>query len=75
MEEERQNVLQRVESLFDRKFFRVFGLIIGAFPIMYGGVTYLQGTGLKGNTISFITMVGGVIVVLVTYALTRRSVK
>jgi len=71
LEEERRSILEKVESLFDRKFLRVVGIIVGAIPIMYGGVTFLQGTGLGGNTISFIAMVGGIVVVLLSYALTR----
>jgi deoxycytidine triphosphate deaminase len=71
IEEERRNVLEKVEALFDRKFMRVAGIIVGAIPLMYGGVTYLQGTGLNGNAISFIGMAGGVIVILLSFALTR----
>jgi len=73
IEEERRNVLEKVEALFDRKFVRVVGIIVGAIPIMYGGVTYLQGTGLNGDAISFIGMAGGIIVVLLSYALTRSG--
>ncbi|MGH7814625.1 MAG: hypothetical protein ACREQI_11575 [Candidatus Binataceae bacterium] len=73
LEEERKNVLERVESLFDRKFLRVAGIIIGAIPVMYGGVTFLQGTGLGGNAVSFIAMVAGVAVVLLSYVLTRSA--
>jgi deoxycytidine triphosphate deaminase len=73
IEEVRRDVLKTVESLFDRKFLRVGGVIVGAIPIMYGGVTVLQGTGLHGNTISFIAMVGGVIAILASYLLTRAT--
>ena len=65
--------LEKVESLFDRRFLRVVGTIVGAISLMYGGVSFLQGTGLAGNAVSFITMVVGVAVVLLSYALTRTG--
>ena len=73
LEQERKNVLERVESLFDRKFLRVVGIIVGAIPVMYGGVSYLQGTGLRGNTVSFIAVAVGIIVVLLSYSLTKTG--
>jgi deoxycytidine triphosphate deaminase len=73
LEEQRKSILEKVEFLFDRKFLRVAGIIVGAIPIMYGGVTFLQGTGLAGNTVSFIAVVVGIVVVLGTYALTRSA--
>lgn len=73
LEEMRKNVLDKVESLFDRKFLRIVGIIVGAIPIMYAGVTYLEGTTLGGNTVAFIAMVIGVIIVLLSYFLTRSG--
>jgi len=71
LEEERQSILEKVEMLFDRKFLRVVGIIIGAISIMYGGVTFLQGSGLAGGTVSFIAVVSGIAVVLGAFVLTR----
>lgn len=73
VEEARKNVLEKVESLFDRKFLRVSGVIIGAIPIMYGGVTFLQGTSIGGNGVAFITMIAGIAILLVTYVLSRKG--
>jgi deoxycytidine triphosphate deaminase len=73
VEELRKSILERVEALFDRKFLRVGGIVFGAIPIMYGGVTYLQGTGLGGNVVAFIAMSVGVLILLLTYALSRRG--
>jgi len=73
LEEGRKSVVERVEALFDRKLLRIVGTIVGAIPVMYGGVTFLQGTGLAGNAVSFIAMVAGVAVVLVSYAMTRTA--
>jgi len=73
IEETRKNLLETVESLFDRKFLRVGGTIVGAIPIMYGGVTYLKDTTLGGPTVAFIAMIVGVAVVLLSYGLTMRG--
>ncbi len=35
--ETRKNLLEKVEALFDRKFVRIVGVIIGTIPVMYGG--------------------------------------
>ncbi len=73
IEETRDSVLEKVETLFDRRFSVVVGLIIGAIPLIYGGVSYLQGTGLGGDSISFVAMVLGVVIMLGTYFLARRA--
>ncbi len=73
LEDNKEHVLERVESLFDRKFSVVAGVVIGAIPLVYGGVCYLQGTGLGGNTVAFIAMVAGAAIMLGTYLLARRT--
>lgn len=73
IEENRKSLLDTVESLFDRKFFRVVGIIVGAIPVMYGGAKFLQGTSLGERPIAFMSTVAGIAVVLVSYALTRRG--
>ena len=73
VEESRKSILEKVEVLFDRKFLRVGGIVIGAIPIMYGGVTFLLGTALGGNVVAFIAMLVGALILLLTYALGRRG--
>lgn len=73
LEEERKNILEKVESLFDRKFIRAAGVILGAIPVLYGGVTYLQKTTWGGSTIAFIAMVSGVVVIVLSLVLTRSA--
>jgi len=72
IEDTRLNVLEKVETLFDKKFFGMIGIIIGALPILYGGISFLQGTTLGGNTIAFITMILGIVIILVTFLLTKK---
>jgi multisubunit Na+/H+ antiporter MnhB subunit len=72
IEETRGSVLEKVEALFDRKFLRIVGIIIGAIPIMYGGITYLQGATFEAPTIAFIAMVVGALIVVVSWLVSRR---
>jgi len=62
IEETRISVLEKVEWLFDRKFYRIAGYIIAAITIIYGGVTFLQGTSLGMNAIAFISIVVGIVI-------------
>jgi len=73
IEENRDRVLEKVEVLFDRKFLKIIGIIIGALPILYGGINYLQGAGLGGNSITFIAVVVGVVILIGTCLLTRKT--
>ncbi|MGB8656955.1 MAG: hypothetical protein WCE90_04110 [Candidatus Zixiibacteriota bacterium] len=73
LEESGKSTLEKVEMLFDRKFMRIVGIIIGSIPVMYGGLTFLQERKLEGNMISFIAFVLGVVILLLTYTLTRRT--
>jgi len=73
IEESHVTILEKVEALFDRKFLRVVGVIVGAIPIVYGGVTYLQGTTLGGSAVALIAVVFGIAIFLLTSFLARRS--
>lgn len=73
IEETHKSVLEKVETLFDKKFSKVIGVIIGAIPILYGGVTFLEGTTIGGNAIAFIAVVVGAGVLIITYCLSRKS--
>lgn len=71
LEETRKNLLEKVEALFDRKFARIIGVIIGAIPVMYGGIMFLEEWKLNVSTISFIAVLSGIAVIILTYVFTR----
>lgn len=73
LEDSRKNLLEKVEALFDRKFLRIAGVIIGAIPVMYGGVMFLQGTGFGGKALAFVAVSVGAVILLLTYALSRKG--
>jgi len=71
LEETRKNLLEKVEALFDRKFARIIGVIIGSIPVMYGGIMFLEEWKLNVSTISFIAVLSGIAVIILTYIFTR----
>jgi deoxycytidine triphosphate deaminase len=62
VEDAQRTVLERVESLFDKKFFGAVGWAIGGISIMYGVVVFLQGQGLSSRTIGAMAVVAGLAV-------------
>jgi deoxycytidine triphosphate deaminase len=72
LEDARKSVLQTVESLFDRKFLRVVGVIIGSMSILYGGVTFLQGK-LAVQSIAFVATIVGISVIVLSYLIAHRA--
>jgi deoxycytidine triphosphate deaminase len=73
LEETRRTLLERVEAIFERKFLRIAGTIVGALSVLYGGLTYLQSTSLSGGAIAFIAIVAGLVIFLVSRTLTERG--
>jgi deoxycytidine triphosphate deaminase len=72
LEEMRRNVLDKVESLFDQKFLKIAGVIIGAIPVMYAGLVFLQGRSVERNTVAFVAALLGIVILVVTYFVGKR---
>src|SRR5205823_678576 len=72
LEHARESVLEKVEVLFDRKFLRIVGVLIGAAPVMYAGLVFLQDQKVDQRSIAFIALVSGVVILTLTYLLTSR---
>jgi deoxycytidine triphosphate deaminase len=66
-------VLEKVENLFDRKFWQTAGAIVGCLAIMFGIVTLLRDHGVTGTALGWVSVVGGLGIFLVIYLITRRS--
>lgn len=69
----RKIFFDKVEVMFNRKFLRIVGIIISAVPIMYAGITFLEARNFSENTLAFIAVIVGVIILAITYFLTGRS--
>lgn len=71
LEEARKSVLERVEAIFERKFNRVIGILIGAIATLYGGLSFLEETTLGPQGIAFVAVIVGIAILSVTVAVTR----
>jgi deoxycytidine triphosphate deaminase len=73
VDESQKTVLEKVESLFDRKFLAIAGGVIGILVMMYGGATFLQSNGITGTLLGWIALVAGFGCLVLVYVLTHRK--
>jgi len=73
VEKAQKSTLDKVESLFDRKFLSIAGSIVGCLALMYGAVTFLQSHGITGNPLGWVSVIGGFGLLLVVYLLVPRK--
>jgi deoxycytidine triphosphate deaminase len=74
LKETESALLEKVRTLFNDRFAVIVGVIIGAIPIMYGGVVFLQEkTILSRSSIAFIAALSGAIVFLIAWLMSRRQ--
>jgi deoxycytidine triphosphate deaminase len=72
VDESQRTVLEKVEDLFNRKFYQAVGVIIGCLSLMFGTITFLRNQGINGNSLGVIAVIGGLGVFLVLFLLSRR---
>jgi deoxycytidine triphosphate deaminase len=68
-----KTTLEKVESLFDRKFLSIAGSILGCLALMFGAVTFLQSHGITGSPLGWVSVIGGFGLLLVVYLIVRRK--
>jgi deoxycytidine triphosphate deaminase len=73
VEKAQKNTLEKVESLFDRKFLSIAGSIVGCLALMFGAVTFLQSHGVTGTSLGWVSVIGGFGLLLVVYLLVHRK--
>ena len=73
IEDTKNKLLESADILFDRKFFRTTGIIVGAIPILYGAVVFLQKTSLGGELIAGIAFGVGILIWIVSVLVTRKQ--
>jgi deoxycytidine triphosphate deaminase len=73
VDDSQKSVLDKVESLFDRKFLSIAGAIIGCLALMFGAVTFLQSHGVTGTALGAVALIGGFGILGVVYLLARRK--
>lgn len=75
IEEIKDNVLDKVELLFDRKLFLITSIILTATPLLYGTVKYLQGADVPRDTIAIIAVTTSLFIACIFFLLSRRDRK
>lgn len=72
IEETKNKLLESTDILFTRKFFRTTGIIIGAIPILYGVMVFLQKTSLGGDLIASIALAAGLLIWIIPFLVTKK---
>jgi deoxycytidine triphosphate deaminase len=72
VDDSQRTVLEKVEDLFNRKFYQAVGAIIGCLSVMFGILTFLRDRGVTGSALGWVAVVGGLGVFLVIFLLSRR---
>lgn len=73
VDDSQKTVLEKVENLFDRKFYQSIAAIIACLSIMFGVITFLRDHGINGTALGWVAIVGGLGIFLVIYLVSRRS--
>ena len=73
VDDSQKTVLEKVETLFDRKFLSIAGAIIGCLAVMFGVVTFLQSHGITGTALGAVALIGGLGILVVVYLIARRK--
>jgi hypothetical protein len=73
VDDSQKTVLEKVENLFDRKFYQSIAAIIACLSIMFGVITFLRDHGVNGTALGWVAIVGGLGIFLVIYLVSRRS--
>lgn len=73
IEDTKNKLLESADILFDRKFFRAIGIIVGAIPILYGAVVFLQKTSLGGELIAGIACGIGILIWAISFVITQKK--
>lgn len=72
IEDTKNNILQSADVIFDKKFYRTTGIIVGAIPVLHGVVSFLQGSSLEDKTITAIAFGVGIVIWIVSFLMTKK---
>ncbi len=73
VDDSQRTVLEKVETLFDRKFLSIAGAIVGCLAVMFGVITFLQSHGITGTALGAVALIGGFGILLVVYLVAHRK--
>jgi deoxycytidine triphosphate deaminase len=73
VDDSQKTVLEKVETLFDRKFYQSIAAIVACLSIMFGVVTFLRDHGITGTALGWVAVLGGLGIFLLIFLLSRRT--
>jgi|GEM_PF-2368732 len=68
----RKRFFEQVNSIFDKKFIRIVGVLITALTILYTGINFLHSKNIGASTLFFIAIIFGMVILSVIYILGRK---
>ncbi len=71
VDESQKTTLDKLEAFFSRKLLSIAGAIIGCMSLGYAAINFLQGHGVTGNSLGWVSLIAGFGAFLVVYLLTR----
>jgi deoxycytidine triphosphate deaminase len=72
VDDSQRTVLEKVEHLFERKFYQSIAAIIACLSIMFGIITFLRDHGVNGTALGWVAVIGGLGIFLLIYVLSRK---
>jgi hypothetical protein len=74
IEQTEKTLLEKFGDLFNQRFLKIVGVIVGAVPIMYGALIFLKKTTtLTEVGVAVVCAVVGIVIIVVTWVLTRQQ--
>jgi hypothetical protein len=73
VDESQKTVLDKVETLFNQKFFQIVGVIVGCIPLTFATITFMRSHGITGDVQGWLALIVGLGILLVVYVLGRRA--
>jgi ribosome-associated toxin RatA of RatAB toxin-antitoxin module len=68
-------LIECIDTQFERQFFRMTAVLIGAAPVIYGSIVFLQKASLGASQIGGIAIASGVLIWIASFYVTRRTTR
>ena len=75
IQEGQQNLMEKVENLFSKKFNITAGVIIGALTVIAGAITFFLKSNVDHNALAIGTAVVGIVIIVLTLIINNNQQK
>ena len=73
IQEGQQNLMEKVENLFSKKFNKIAGVIIGSLTIIAGTITYFLESDIDHNALAIGVVVAGIAIIFITLIINTKK--